>query len=311
MCTAVLDAAELLLQLPARDRVERAERLVHQQDGRIDGERARDAHALALAAGELVRPAVRIGGRIESDQIEEFAHPRLHAIVRPAFEPGHDTDVAGDRQVGKEADVLDHVPGAAAQPDRVPFPGVAALHAHGTGIRHEQPVDELEDGGLAGAAGADEREDLARGDGQGEVVEDADVARMAERHAIERDDIHRMTILKTPGRRVTLPRVAKSTSTKKPTLLSGGNPQIAKADGAAPVRAYIAAVPGWKRGVGRRLDALVVRTVPGVRQAVKWNSPFYGVEGRGWFLSFHCFTKYVKVTFFNGASLRPPPPGRV
>jgi hypothetical protein len=94
-----------------------------------------------------------------------------------------------------------------------------------------------------------------------------------------------------------------------PVLLSGGNPQIAKADGDAPVQAYIAAMPGWKREVGRRLDALVMRTVPGVRKAVKWNSPFYGVEGQGWFLSFHCFAKYVKVAFFRGASLRPLPPG--
>jgi hypothetical protein len=92
-------------------------------------------------------------------------------------------------------------------------------------------------------------------------------------------------------------------------LLSGGNPQIAKADGDAPVRAYIDAMPGWKRALGERLDALIVRTVPGVRKAVKWNSPFYGVEGRGWFLSFHVFTKYVKVAFFCGASLRPVPPG--
>ena len=82
-----------------------------------------------------------------------------------------------------------------------------------------------------------------------------------------------------------------------------------RADGDAPVQAYIAAMPGWKRDVGRRLDALIVRTVPGVRKAVKWNSPFYGVEGQGWFLSFHCFTKYVKVAFFRGASLRPVPPG--
>jgi hypothetical protein len=95
----------------------------------------------------------------------------------------------------------------------------------------------------------------------------------------------------------------------KPTLLAGGNPQIAKADGDAPVQAYIAAMPGWKHDVGRRLDALIVRTVPGVRKAVKWNSPFYGIEGQGWFLSFHCFTKYVKVTFFRGTSLRPLPPG--
>ena len=92
-------------------------------------------------------------------------------------------------------------------------------------------------------------------------------------------------------------------------LLSGGNPQIAKADGDAPVQAYIAAMPGWKRDVGRRLDALIVRTVPGVRKAVKWNTPFYGIEGQGWFLGFHCFTKYVKVAFFRGTSLRPVPPG--
>ena len=95
----------------------------------------------------------------------------------------------------------------------------------------------------------------------------------------------------------------------KPTLLSGGNPQIAKGDGDAPVRAYVASMPGWKRDVGRRLDAIIVRTIPGVRKAVKWNSPFYGVEGHGWFLNFHCFTKYVKVAFFRGTSLRPVPPG--
>jgi hypothetical protein len=95
----------------------------------------------------------------------------------------------------------------------------------------------------------------------------------------------------------------------KPTLLAGGNPQIAKADGDAPVQAYIAAMPGWKSDVGRRLDALIVHTVPDLRKAVKWNSPFYGVEGQGWFLNFHTFTKYVKVAFFRGTSLRPVPPG--
>jgi hypothetical protein len=95
----------------------------------------------------------------------------------------------------------------------------------------------------------------------------------------------------------------------KPALLSGGNPQIAKADGDAPVQAYIAAMPGWKRDIGRRLDELVARNVPHVCKAVKWNSPFYGIEGQGWFLSFHVFTNYVKVTFFQGTSLRPPPPG--
>jgi hypothetical protein len=96
----------------------------------------------------------------------------------------------------------------------------------------------------------------------------------------------------------------------KPVLLSGGNPQIAKGYGDAPVWAYIAAMPGWKSEVGRRLDALITRTVPGVRKAVKWNSPFYGVEDGRWFLSFHCFAKYIKVAFFRGASLRPLPPGK-
>jgi hypothetical protein len=102
---------------------------------------------------------------------------------------------------------------------------------------------------------------------------------------------------------------SQSRKVAKPALLAGGNPQIAKADGDAPVQTYIAAMPGWKRDVGRRLDALIVRTVPGVRKAVKWNSPFYGIEGQGWFLSYHCFTKYIKVTFFRGTSLRPLPSG--
>ena len=98
-------------------------------------------------------------------------------------------------------------------------------------------------------------------------------------------------------------------SARKPVLLAGGNPRVAKADGDAPVRAYIAAMPGWKRDVGRRLDRLIARKVPKVRKAVKWNSPFYGIEGQGWFLAFHVFTRYVKVTFFKGTSLRPVPPG--
>jgi hypothetical protein len=102
---------------------------------------------------------------------------------------------------------------------------------------------------------------------------------------------------------------AQSHKLAKPALLAGGNPQIAKADGDAPVQAYIAAMPGWKRDVGHRLDALIVRTVPGVRKAVKWNSPLYGVEGQGWFLGIHTFTNYVKVAFFRGTSLRPVPPG--
>jgi hypothetical protein len=104
---------------------------------------------------------------------------------------------------------------------------------------------------------------------------------------------------------------AKSGASKgKPVkLLSGGNPQIAKAEGDAPVQAYIAAMPGWKRDIGNRLDALIVRNVPNVRKAVKWNTPFYGIEGQGWFLGFHTMTRYVKVAFFRGTSLRPVPPG--
>lgn len=104
---------------------------------------------------------------------------------------------------------------------------------------------------------------------------------------------------RAPGRRVAA----------KPALLAGGNPQIGKADGDAPVQAYLVAMPGWKCDLGRRLDALIVREVPAVRKAVRWNSPFYGVTGRGWFLAFHVFTRYVKVTFFRGTSLRPVPPG--
>ena len=107
-----------------------------------------------------------------------------------------------------------------------------------------------------------------------------------------------------------MPSKAKPRPKPKPALLAGGNPQISKGDGDAPVRAYIAAMPGWKRDAGRHLDALIVRTVPGVSKAVKWNSPFYGIEGQGWFLSLHCFAKYVKVAFFRGTSLRPVPPGQ-
>jgi hypothetical protein len=92
-------------------------------------------------------------------------------------------------------------------------------------------------------------------------------------------------------------------------VLSGGNPRIAKADGDAPVQAYIAAMPGWKRDLGKRLDALIVQNVPSVRKAVKWNSPLYGVDGQGWFLGLHTFTRYLKVAFFRGTSLRPVPPG--
>jgi hypothetical protein len=113
------------------------------------------------------------------------------------------------------------------------------------------------------------------------------------------------------GRKSPIPiRPAKKGAGKgKPKLLSGGNPQIPKGYGDAPVRAYLAALPGWKRAVARRLDALIVQAVPEVQKAVKWNSPLYGLEGRGWFLSVHAFTKYLKVTFFRGRSLRPLPPG--
>jgi len=106
----------------------------------------------------------------------------------------------------------------------------------------------------------------------------------------------------------TRPKSKTPATRAKPKLLSGDNPQIAKADGDAPVQTYIAGIPGWKGDVGRRLDALIVRTVPRVRKAVRWNTPFYGIEGKGWFLAFHCFAKYVKVTFLRGTSLRPLPP---
>lgn len=122
-----------------------------------------------------------------------------------------------------------------------------------------------------------------------------------------------MAVKKSTKSKVEKKAPAKKPAAKRasgePVLLSGGNPQIAKGYGEAPVQAYIAAMPGWKRDVGRQLDALIVRTVPGVRKAVKWNSPFYGMDGESWFLSYHCFNKYVKVAFFRGASLRPLPPG--
>ncbi len=111
------------------------------------------------------------------------------------------------------------------------------------------------------------------------------------------------------GKQTGMSKGKSSSNAAESRLLSGGNPQIAKAEGDSPVQAYIAAMPGWKREVGRRLDAIITRTVPNVRKAVKWNSPFYGIDGRGWFLNFHCFKKYVKVAFFRGKSLRPVPPG--
>ena len=136
---------------------------------------------------------------------------------------------------------------------------------------------------------------------------------MANKTSIKSTKVAKKAAAKRVAAKAAKPRKTepKSWSRKvaKPALLAGGNPQIAKADGDAPVQAYIAAMPGWKRDVGRRLDALVVRTVSGVHKAVKWNSPLYGVEGRGWFLGIHTFANYVKVAFFRGASLRPVPPG--
>jgi hypothetical protein len=136
---------------------------------------------------------------------------------------------------------------------------------------------------------------------------------MANKTSIKSTKVAKKAATKRVDTKAAKPRktAPKSQSHKvaKPTILAGGNPQIAKADGDAPVQAYIAAMPGWKRDVGRRLDALIVRSVPGVRKAVKWNSPLYGIEGQGWFLGIHCFTSYVKVAFFRGALLRPVPPG--
>ena len=136
---------------------------------------------------------------------------------------------------------------------------------------------------------------------------------MAKRTARKSAQAAKKAAAKRGTAKATKPRktASKSPSRKvaKPALLSGGNPQIAKGYGDAPVQAYIAAMPGWKSDVGRSLDALIVRTVPGVHKAVKWNSPLYGIEGQGWFLGVHVFTKYVKVAFFRGASLRPVPPG--
>ena len=114
---------------------------------------------------------------------------------------------------------------------------------------------------------------------------------------------------KTSKRPTAAPTKITENAREERVLLSGGNPQIAKADGDAPVQAYISAMPDWKSDIGRRLDDLIVRTVPNVRKAVRWNSPWYGLEGEGWFLCFHVFTRYVKVTFMNGAALRPVPPG--
>jgi hypothetical protein len=143
------------------------------------------------------------------------------------------------------------------------------------------------------------------------VAKKAALKKTAAKKAPVKKVASKATLSGTTSRKTAAASKPKSPSRKvaKPKLLSGGNPQIAKAYGDAPVQAYIAAMPGWKQGVGRRLDALIERAVPDVHKGVKWNSPLYGIEGEGWFLGIHCFTKYIKVAFFRGASLRPVPPG--
>jgi len=113
----------------------------------------------------------------------------------------------------------------------------------------------------------------------------------------------------TPKAPAKAPAKALQTKAKPVKLLTGGNPQIPKGDGDAPVQAYIAAMPGWKSAVGKRLDALIVRNLPQVQKAVRWNSPFYGIEGQGWLVSFHVLTRCVQLNFFCGAALQPVPSG--
>lgn len=132
---------------------------------------------------------------------------------------------------------------------------------------------------------------------------------MAQREAQQRMGVNRMAGKTSKAEAKVTKKSAAKPAAGEPTLLSGGNPQIAKGYGDAPVQAYIAAMPGWKSDVGHRLDALITRTVPGVYKAVKWNSPLYGIEGQGWFLGVHCFAKYIKLAFFRGTSLSPIPPG--
>ena len=132
---------------------------------------------------------------------------------------------------------------------------------------------------------------------------------MAAKKATANETTTKATTKATTKKATTKKATTKKAATGKPVLLAGGNPQIPKGDGDAPVQAYLAAMPGWKQDVGRQLDALIVRGFPKVHKAVKWNSPFYGVDGDGWFLNFHCFDKYVKVAFFRGTSLDPMPPG--
>src|SRR4051812_20426852 len=194
-----LDAAELAAQLPARDRVEGAEGFVHQQHRRVRRERARDADALALPARQLVRPSpgVRVG--CQADQLEQLAYAGTDARGVPSFEPRHDGDVVGDREMGKQADFLDHIPDGAPQANRIPFAAVSTLHPHGAGVWHEQTIDELEGRRLAGAARADERHHFAGIDSERESVENWRLAGMAKRDLPELDPAHASTI-ERPGR---------------------------------------------------------------------------------------------------------------
>ncbi|AKF80338.1 histidine kinase [Myxococcus fulvus 124B02] len=131
----------------------------------------------------------------------------------------------------------------------------------------------------------------------------------AKKTATKKATVKKATVKKATVKKATVKKAPAKKVAKAPVLLSGGNPQIAKGYGEEPIQAYIAAMPGWKREVGARLDALISRAVPGVSKAVKWNSPMYGVEGQGMFLGIHCFAKYIKVAFFRGTSLKPIPPG--
>ena len=189
-----LDADELLLQLAARDRIERAERLIHEQHRRIGGQRAGHADALPLSAGELVGPAMRVGVGRHADQLEQLAHASRDAIVRPLLEPRHDGDVVADREVREEADLLNHVADRSPKADRIPLARVPTLHDHVTGVGQEQSIDQLEERRLARAARPDERQRLPRSYRQRDVVENARLPRQAVRDVAELDAVHDTTI---------------------------------------------------------------------------------------------------------------------
>ena len=171
----------------------------------------------------------------------------------------------------------------------------------GVGKRYAMEEGAIEVDSILPITLEDVTPELARASGFKGVVDLLKVAKHGRGENVYLVRFHYVPPARARSRRERAPR--------KVILLSGGNPQIGKADGNAPVQTYIAAMPGWKRAVGERLDALVVRAAPRVRKAVKWNSPFYGIEGQGWFMAFHVFARFVKVTFFRGTSLTPPPPG--